>query len=148
MNILSSEVRRKIYVPVSRTVRNNLTRLGKRVRRTVSTSPDRRLIWRKNGIEGLIDKGDFHICTRVDFAQTSRLKATTATQNMCLRAQPVGSSKLSLSVALFGHSRLREIWSKQRALRGRGVCVTLCQDFQDFDRHELVALGRHVAAVR
>src|SRR6516165_12060098 len=61
MDILLSEVGWEILVPIHCPVHNNLARLGQRTRRTIGTSPDGRLVRWKNGIDGLIDKGDFHI---------------------------------------------------------------------------------------
>jgi hypothetical protein len=65
MDILLSEVGWKIFVPVCRPVYSNLARLGQRTRRTVRTSPDGRLVWRKNGVDGLTDKSDFHTTPRL-----------------------------------------------------------------------------------
>jgi len=48
-------------VPVSCSVQNNLTKLGRRTRRAVSTSAYGGLVWRENGVDGPIDKGDLQI---------------------------------------------------------------------------------------
>src|SRR5215813_10946794 len=61
MDILLSEVIWKIFVPVACPIHNNVARLRQRTRDTVGTSSDGRLVWRKDSINWLIDKGDFHI---------------------------------------------------------------------------------------
>ena len=61
MDILLSEVIRKIFVPVACPIHNNVTRLRQRTRRTLCASFDRKLIRWKDSINWLIDKGDFHI---------------------------------------------------------------------------------------
>jgi hypothetical protein len=46
---------------MTRPIHDHFARLGEGARRTISTSPDGILVRRKNGIDGLIDKADFHI---------------------------------------------------------------------------------------
>src|SRR5215831_13411738 len=60
MDVLLSEIGWKAPVPISRPIHNNLTAIGKPTCYTVSTRPDGILIRRKNGIDRLIDKCNFH----------------------------------------------------------------------------------------
>lgn len=60
MDIPLSQISRKIFVSVSCSVHNNFARLGQRTGGTVSTSSDGSLIGWKNGVDGLIDKSNFH----------------------------------------------------------------------------------------
>jgi len=60
VDVLVAKVSWEISMPVCCSVYDNITRLGQRRRGTMSASPNGSLIWRKNDIDGLIDKGDFH----------------------------------------------------------------------------------------
>src|SRR3954447_24231534 len=61
MDVLLSEVIWEIFVSVACPIHNNVARFRQRTRRTVGTSSDGRLVWWKDSINWLIDKGDFHI---------------------------------------------------------------------------------------
>ena len=55
------EVVWKTSMKISRSVHNNIARVSKRTRRTISTSPNGILVWWKDTIDGLINKGDSHV---------------------------------------------------------------------------------------
>src|ERR1700751_2595618 len=61
MDLMLSVIGRNLFVPVGCTIRDNLAMFGQRTCRTISASPYRRLVWRKNGVDRLIDKGGFHL---------------------------------------------------------------------------------------
>src|SRR5271156_5386026 len=61
MDIVLSVIGRNVVVPIACAIRDNLAMLGQRTCRTVSACPYRRLVWWKNSVDRLIDKGDFHL---------------------------------------------------------------------------------------
>jgi hypothetical protein len=61
MDIVLSVIGGNVFMPVACAIRDNLANLGQRTCRTISACPYRRLVWRKNGVDRLIDKGDFHL---------------------------------------------------------------------------------------